>query len=411
LSQSRVDFSTLHKLVVSPLAKNQFLSGEKMAVTIKPIELSNKTDIETFLSIPWKIYIQNGKKDPNWVPPFLDDQRSLLDPKKNPFHEHAKIQLFIAFNEKNEPAGRIGASVDDNFVNFHNEKIGFFGWYESINDLEVAKALYNSAAAFIKSHGMTAMRGPASFTSNDDYFGFLLEGFDSPARIAMTYNPPYYLELAEKSGNVKAKDLYAWYLSAEIPLPERIVKIAERTMKREKITVRPLDMKNFERDTNIVRELYNKIWEKNWGFVPLTEAEFQYQAKKLKDIIWADFIHIAEVDGKAIGFNLVVKDVNQALIKMDGELFKWSDPFALIKFLFCKFDDTREMAMGVHPDYRKKGLEAILYLEALKTGKKRKVKGGELSWTLEDNVGINNGIEAMGGKIIKKYRVYEKALS
>ena len=381
-----------------------------MSITVKPIELTSKSDIEVFLHFPWSIYSPNGKRDPNWVPPFLPDQRSLLNPAKNPFFQHARAKLFLAFDGQNQPVGRISASADDNFIKFHDEKTGHFGWFESVNDPAVAQALFHAAKDFLKSEGMDTMRGPASFTSNDDYFGFLLEGFGSPPRIAMTYNPPYYLELAEKCGLTKAKDLYAWYLPAAGPLPERMVKIAERTMKRENITVRPLDMKNFERDTNLIRELYNLIWEKNWGFVPLTEAEFQYQAKKLKDIIWADFIHIAEVAGKAIGFNLVVKDVNQALIRMDGELFSWHDPFAVFKFLFTRFDDTREMAMGVHPDYRKKGLEVILYLEALKTGIKRKIKGGELSWTLEDNEGINNGITAMGGKVIKKYRIYEKKI-
>src|SRR5581483_10105225 len=269
-----------------------------MGITVKPIALDNKPEVESFLHFPWKIYKPNGKKDPNWVPPFLDDQRSLLNPKKNPYHEHSRSKLFMAFDDKNEPVGRIGASVDDNFIKFHNEKIGFFGWFECVNDVAVAQALFQEGEKFMKSEGMTGVRGPASFTSNDDYFGFLLEGFDSPARIAMTYNPPYYLELAEKSGYTKAKDLYAWYLPTTNVPSERIVKIAERTRSRENITIRPLDMKHFKRDTNIVRELYNLIWEKNWGFVPLTEAEFQYQANKLKDIIWPDFIHIAEVNGK-----------------------------------------------------------------------------------------------------------------
>ncbi len=382
-----------------------------MAVTIKPIHVENKKELEAFLHLPWKIYKRaDGQKDPNWVPPFLDDQRSLLNPSKNPFWKHAKVALFAAYDDQGQMVGRISASVDDNFNKFWNEKVGFFGWFEAVNDPQVSLALFQEAENFLKAQGMTSVRGPASFTSNDDYFGFLLEGYDSPARIAMTYNPPYYLPLTEKSGYTKAKDLYAWYLSAQIELPERIVKIAERTKQREKITIRPLNMKKLYEDAAILKELYNKIWEKNWGFVPMTDDEFNYQVKKLKDIVWPDFVVFAEVEGKAIGFNLVVPDVNQALIKMDGELFSWRDPFALFKFLTCKFDDTREMAMGVLPEYRKKGLEAVLYLEALKTGNKRKIKGGELSWTLEDNEGINNGIAAMGGKIIKKYRIYEKSL-
>ncbi len=382
-----------------------------MAVTIKPIHVEDKKELEAFLHLPWKIYkTAGGQKDPNWVPPFLDDQRSLLNPAKNPFWKHAKVALFAAYDEQHQMIGRISASIDDNFNKFWNEKTGFFGWFECVQNAEAAQALFQEAEKFLKAEGMTSVRGPASFTSNDDYFGFLLEGFDSPARIAMTYNPPYYIELAEKSGYRKAKDLYAWYLSAEIPLPERIIKIAERTMKRERITLRPLNMKRLFEDAKILQDLYNKIWEKNWGFVPMTDEEFKYQVKKLKDIVWPDFVVFAEVDGKAIGFNLVVPDVNQLLIKMNGELFSREAPFALFTFLFGlgKINDTREMAMGIHPDYRKKGLEAILYLEALRTGKKRHIKGGELSWTLEDNEGINNGITAMGGKIIKKYRVYQK---
>jgi hypothetical protein len=309
--------------------------------------------------------------------------------------------------------GRISASVDDNFNAFWRAKVGFFGWFECVPDPAVAQALFQAAEQFLQAEGMTSVRGPASFTSNDDYFGFLAEGFDTPPRIAMTYNPPYYLDLAEQAGYTKARDLYAWYLSADIALPERLVKVAERAMQHHRITLRPLNMKKLSEDAQILKELYNTIWEKNWGFVPMTDAEFMYQVKKLKAIVWPDFVVFAEVDGKAIGFNLVVPDMNQVLHKMDGELFSFKTPFALFTFLrnVRKIDDTREMAMGIHPAYRHRGLEAILHLEALKTGKRRKIKGGELSWTLEDNEGINQGIAAMGGQIIKKYRIYEKPLA
>jgi len=384
-----------------------------VAVTIRTIDPSDKRSIEAFLHLPWDIYAPNGARDPHWVPPFLPDQRSLLSPASNPYWKHARVRLFLAIDEKGKVLGRISASVDDNFNKFWDAKVGFFGWFECMNDPSVAQALFQEAEGFLKAEGMTEVRGPSSFSSNDDYFGFLLEGYDSPARIAMTYNPPYYLGLAEKCGYSKAKDLYAWYLSAEVTPPERVVRIAERMMKRERITLRPLNMKRLFEDAKVLQQLYNLIWEKNWGFVPMTDEEFTYQVKKLKDIVWPDFVVFAEVDGKAVGFNLVVPDVNQVLKKMDGELFSWKTPFALLTFLLNigKIDDTREMAMGVHPDYRNKGLEAILYLEALRTGKKRRVKGGELSWTLEDNAGINRGIEAMGGKIIKKYRIYSKPLA
>jgi GNAT superfamily N-acetyltransferase len=385
-----------------------------MAITIQAVDLHNKKEIEHFLHLPWSIYgTPDGHRDPNWVPPFLPDQRSLLHPRKNPYHQHSRTKLFMAFQDQKALVGRISASVDDNFNAFWQAKVGFFGWFECVPDPAVAQALFQAAEQFLQAEGMTSVRGPASFTSNDDHFGFLAEGFDTPPRIAMTYNPPYYLALAEQAGYTKAKDLYAWYLSTDIALPERLVKVAERAMKHHRITLRPLNMKKLSEDAQLLRDLYNTIWEKNWGFVPMTDAEFLYQVKKLKAIVWPDFVVFAEVDGKAIGFNLVVPDINQVLHKMDGELFSFKTPFALVTFLrnVRKIDDTREMAMGIHPAYRNRGLEAILHLEALKTGKRRKIKGGELSWTLEDNDSINQGIAAMGGKIIKKYRIYEKPLA
>ena len=379
-----------------------------MAIEIKKVE--TKADWDAFLRVPWSIYITDGRRDPNWVPPFLADQRSLLNPKKNPFFSHGRLQAFLALRD-GKIVGRTTAHVDDNYNRFHQEKVGWFGFFECRNDEEAARALLDAAERWVETQGMTKIMGPASLTSNDEW-AFLLEGFDSPARISMTYNPRYYLELAEKCGFTKAKDLYAWYLDAATEVPERMAKIMERAKKRERIEIRCLSKKNFDADVVMIKDLYNKIWEKNWGFVPMTEMEFKYQVAKLKPIIWHDLVHLALVDGKAIGFTLVAPDVNSVLHKLDGELFRWSDPFALVKFLWYlpKVKDCRLMAMGILPAYRGKGLDAMLYVEILKAGRKRGVIGGELSWTLEDNDGVNNGIAAMGSRLIKKYRVYEKAV-
>ncbi len=379
-----------------------------MAITVKTVE--SKQDIETFLHLPWKIYISNGKRDPNWVPPFLDDQRSLLNPKKNPYHKHARFKLFMAFNEKNELVGRISASVDDNFNKHWNEKVGFFGWFECVNDVEVAKVLFSHAENFLKAEGMTTARGPASFTSNDDYYGFLLKGYDQPAVMAMTYNPPYYLELAEKCGYTKAKDLYAWWLTTANPFPERIARIADKIRERENLVIRSLNMKNYQQEIMVFKDIYNSAWEKNWGAVELTDEELNYQAKKLKDIVWPDFVLFAEVDGKPVGACLCTPDINQVLRRIDGELFSWNTPFALITFLtnVGKINQARLMALGVIPEYRKKGIDAVLYYEIFKAGMKRKVTGGELSWTLEDNDMINKGIAATGASQYKSYRIYGK---
>ncbi len=379
-----------------------------MAVTIKVVE--NKQDVEAFLHIPWKIYAPGGKRDTNWVPPFLPDHRSLLSPQTNPYHKHSRTRLFLALDGKGEPVGRISASVDDNFNKQWNEKTGFFGWFECVNDIETAKALFAEAEKFIKSEGMTCVRGPASFTSNDDCYGFLLKGYDKPAVMAMTYNPPYYLELAEKAGYAKAKDLYAWWLGTDKPFPERIVRIAEHIKKREKLVIRTLDTKKFFQEVMSFKEVYNLAWEKNWGAVAMTDDELNYQAKKLKDIVWPDFIIFAEVAGKTVGACLCTPDVNQVLMKLNGELFSLSDPFAVVKFLLGmkKVNAARLMALGVIPEYRLKGIEAVLYHEIFKAGMNRHVVGGELSWTLEDNDMINKGIAATGATQYKSYRIYGK---
>jgi GNAT superfamily N-acetyltransferase len=389
-----------------------------MAITVKQVE--SKKDIETFLHLPWKIYVDaNGKRDPNWVPPFLDDQRSLLDPKKNPFHSHAKTALFSAFNEKGEIVGRISASADENFFKQWNEKTGHFGWFECVNDSEVAKVLFQEAENFLRKEGVTKVIGPSSFTSNDDYYGFLLKGYDQPAVMAMTYNPPYYLELAEKCGYTKGKDLYAWWLDATNPFPERIIKIAEHIKKKEKLVIRSLDKKKFFEEVMAFKDVYNRAWYANWGAVAMTDEELNYQAKKLKDIVVPEYIIFAEVDGKTVGACLCAPDINQVLKTIDGELFSFHDPFAILKFVFGMgwiggigkvINRARLMALGVVPEYRLKGIEAVLYYEIYKAGVSKGVVGGELSWTLEDNDMINKGIAATGATNYKQYRIYSKKL-
>ena len=256
-----------------------------MPYTIVPV-MSPK-ELEIFLHVPWKIYIQNGKKDPNWVPPFLDDYRSILNPKKNPFFEHAKVQNFILMDEQKSAVGRISGIIDDLHNQVHNEKTGWFGFFECPDDFQAANLLFKTVETWVKEQGMQILRGPASPSLNDEV-AFLLEGYDSPPKITMTYNPPYYHQLAEKNGLTKIKDLYAWYLKASTEIPERISRIAAYVMKKENITVRSLDMKHFDRDTAYLKDIYNKAWEKNWGFVPMTDKEFEYAAKKFKPIAWPD---------------------------------------------------------------------------------------------------------------------------
>ena len=355
-----------------------------------------------FTGLPFRLY----RNAPLWVPQLIMDVKSILDKKKNPFFAHGEAQYFVAYNGK-EPVGRVAAIIDRNYNKYHNVNAGWFGFFECINDRDTAKALMRSAFGWLKDREMNVVYGPASPTLNDEA-GMLLEGYDKSPCIMMPYNPPYYHELMAAVSMEKAKDLYAWYLSSSVEPTERISRIVERIKKRDNITLRPLDMKHFRRDLDIVKAIYNSAWEQNWDFASMTDAELEYTAAKLKPIVMPEMVQFIEIDGRAVAVAIVMPDINIVLKKMGGRLF----PFGLLKFLYYrrKITEVRLMILGVLPEYRGRGYDAVLYHAMLMTAKKVGITGGELSWTLEDNDAINKGIEAMGGKIYKKYRVYKKDL-
>jgi len=358
--------------------------------------------MKDFIALPFLVY----KGDPNWVPKLNLDIKTTLNRKKNPFFEHAEAEYFIA-REGLTPVGRIAAIIDHNYNKYHENKVGWFGFFESVDDPEVAKALFRSACGWLRERGMAEVMGPASPTLNDEA-GILIEGFDQSPYIMMAYNLPYYSRLIEAEGFVKIKDLYAWHLSADTEPDPRVVRVVERVMKRNRLTVRPLDMKDFRGELGRVKEIYNSAWERNWDFASMTEAEVDFMAQNLKPIIIPELIQFLEIDGKPVGVSIVVPDINRVLKDMNGRLF----PFGIFKFLLNrkKVKEMRMFAMGVLPEYRGKGFDAVLNLAALKKGRELGVTGGELSWTLEDNHLINDSIAAMGAVLYKRYRVYRKDL-
>ena len=360
-------------------------------------------ELKDFIKLPYKLY----KNDPYWVPQLIMDVKSILSKKKNPFFRHGEAQYFMAYNGR-EPLGRVAAIIDHNYNKYHNTKAGWFGFFECVNDKDTAVALLRSACGWLKDRGMEIVYGPASPTLNDEA-GMLFEGYDQSPYIMMPYNPPYYHDLLLAAGMEKAKDLYAWYLSSSVPPPERIARIVERIKKRDNITIRPLSMKEFRRDLEIVKSIYNTAWEHNWDFASMTDAELDYTAEKLKPIIMPEMVRFLEIDGKTVAVSIVAPDINRVLKKMKGHLF----PFGIFKFFYYrrKITEVRLMILGVLPEYRGRGFDAVLYHEMLMTAKKVGVTGGELSWTLEDNDSINKGIAAMGAKIYKRYRVYKKDLT
>lgn len=369
-------------------------------VEVKPVDINSKKELKRFIKFEWEVY----RGDKNWVPPLIIDMMAKFNLKKNPFFEHSEVQPFIALKE-NKIAGRITAIINHNHNEFHNEKVVFFGFFEVLNDFEVAKALLDTVAEFGRKKGMNIMRGPASFSSNDTW-GLLVENFDEPPVIMMPYNPPYYIELLEKYGLVKAKDLLAYKLDAETAkLPERVEKMVNYLEKREDIRIRSVNFKNLEEEIKILRDIYNDAWEKNWGFVPFTEKEFEHTAKELKTIALPEMTLVVEVKGEPVGLSVCIPDANYAIKFANGRLF----PFGIFKILyhFKKIKFGRLLILGVKKDYRKRGIEALFYAKTLEAGKRLGWTGAELSWILEDNELIKRGIELMGGRVYKKYRIYE----
>lgn len=374
---------------------------------ITVIKADSEFLLNKFIKVPWKIY----KGDKNWVPPLIFDVKNNLDTKKNPFYKHSRIQLYLAQKDGGEYIGRIAAIINDNHNKTHNDKVGFFGFFECINDLDVAKALFDEASSFLKENGMDTIRGPVNPSTNDEC-GLLIEGFELPPVILMLYNPSYYLELIENSGFEKANDLLAFRVDAEEIRKEgalaKLERVSEIIKKKENIKIRKFNLKDLDNEVQRVREVYNEAWEKNWGFVPMTEAEFNHIAKSLKLILNPDLTFFAECEGKPIGFSLSLPDFNQVFIKMNGRFF----PFGIFKFLANKkkINQIRVMIMGVIPQFQRKGIDAVFVLDTIKNGLNIGIKMAEISWILEDNIPMVQTAEKLNAKLYKRYRIFDKKL-
>ena len=359
-----------------------------------------------FILFPWSSQIY--KNDPYWVPSLISEDKKLFNPSIHPFHKYAEITLFLLYQNK-KPVGRIAAIINHSHNKFHNEKVGFFGFFESINSPKAAQYLIDTVSKHLKAKGMEVIRGPMNFSTNDTC-GLLIEGFDSSPLFMMTYNPPYYTELLESAGLHKAKDLYAYYADRSIAeqLP-RLERLSQKVLSDKSVRIRCLDMKNIVRDIGIIKEVYNNAWSKNWGFVPMTEEEFDYLANDMRKIVDPDFVLIAEIDGTPAGFSMALPDYNQIIKKCNGRLF----PFGIFHFLFgkSKIKTMRILTMGVVHQYQKRGLDIVFYLETIKRGFKKGYQKAELSWILEDNIMMNRILNSLGAKVYKKYRIFEKSIS
>jgi len=354
--------------------------------------------------------------DPNWVPPLLMDLRKKLNKKKSSFLKHNEAEFFVAYKD-GEPVGRIAVIKNNIHNQRYNKKDGFFGFFECINDQEVANALFDKAVEWFKSKGLNTIYGPTSYSTNDEV-GLLVEGFDSPPFVMMPYNPEYYKTLIENYGFRKAKDLYAWYYDPTLPIDERLEKLTEKVISRGNFRVRYIDLKNMDSEVEKIVDIYHDSWSENYMFIPLTEEEKKEVAEFLGSIVYPDLVIVIEnKEGEAVAFSASVHNINEVLIKYRTHnltLLNIQQLLALAYRLYIKpknkFESARLLLAGVKKDYRRLGLDLVLYVKSYQNARKRGYKYGELSWTLEDNRLINEGIEKMGGRVYKIYRIYYKEI-
>lgn len=373
-----------------------------MSVEIVPAD-SGKA-LKQFIDLPWKIY----RGDPYWVPPLKKDVRSLLS-LTHPFYRHAERKLFLAL-KGGQPVGRIAAIINRRHNEFHRDKVGFFGFFECEDDEGSAGALLCAAEKWVARKGMDTIRGPMNPSTNEEC-GLLVQNFLSPPFVMMTYNPPFYRDLLEGQGYRKAKDLLAYWYAVGKVIPRRLERIVEKVMKKEKgLTVRNLDMGRFEEDLQAVRVIYNEAWEKNWGFVPMTEEEIDHLARKLKPLLAPEIVNLAFVDGEPAGFAMGLPDFNCVLKILNGRL----TPLGALKALRAskRIRSGRCLTLGVREKFRKRGIETPLFAMTWKGGIDLGYRYGEFSWVLEDNWPI---LEA-AGKVFsashyKTYRIFEKPLA
>lgn len=373
-----------------------------MNVTIKKV--SDNSEKKDFVKSQWLFY----KDDPFFVPPIIMDRKKLIDTEKNPFYQHAEIQLFIAY-KGNEIVGRIAAITNDLHNKTHNDNIGFFGFFETFNDQEIASKLFNEAEIWLKSKGKTGIRGPVNPSMNDEV-GVLIDGFEDTPRVLMTYNPKYYDNLILNSGLSKAKDLYAYKLNLTDYMTDKMKRLHEIIRQKYKIEIKEINFKNkeqFRKDIQIIKNIYNSAWEPNWGFVKITDSEFDAMAQDLKMIANPKLAYIAYSNGKPAGFHLALPDINAML--------KYNKSGSLLGALWNMFTKKNKMEwvriiiLGVLPEFQGKGIDAVLYYESGKRTGELGLKYGEASWILEDNEKMRKAAEVtMNGKIYKTYRLYEK---
>ena len=368
-------------------------------------KVEGKQQLRQFIDFPHDLYAG----DPNYVPMLYMEQEALLNPRKSPFLQHSKAEYFLA-RKDGKIVGRIAAIRNNNHIEFTGRNEGFFGFFDVIDDTEVSRRLFDTAAEWLRQEGLGKVIGPANFSTNE-VVGMLWENFDEPPFVMNPYNFEYYNRLAEDYGFTKFTDLLCYEL-CDNKLPQDIMEFAgklEERLASRGITIRKINMKYYREEIEKFLPVYNESWTENTGFVPMTDAEIRQIAKDLKPVIDPDYIYFAEKDGKVIGVSLTIPNVNEVQIKLRrGRLF----PFGFIKLLLGlkKIKSIRILALGTLKEYRRLGIDVCFYVRNMKTSLDKGIKRGEASWILEHNEMMNRALEHIGGRVYRKYRLYEKEI-
>ena len=370
-----------------------------MADTLRIEAEDGKKDRREFLDFPYRLY----RDHPVWVPPVRMTDATTMDRKKNPFFAHAEAQHFLA-RRGDRVVGRIAACENRLHNEVHGDRLGFFGWFDAEDDPEAVTALVEAARGWVRARGLEALRGPCNYSTNDTC-GVLVDGFEKPPMLMMPWNRPAYDAMLRGAGLAPVKDLLAYWIPSSTPPPERFVRVCERVLERSGVSMREIDMKRWTEEVATVKRLYNLCWEKNWGFVPMTDAEFDHAAKDLKFAVDPRMFLIAERGGAPVGFAGTLPDLNEALVGLDGRLF----PFGLLRILARrkKIRRVRIVILGVDPAMRGRGIDAAFFVKSIEKARACGYEGGEASWILEDNYRMRADIEAVGAKVSKRYRLYE----
>ena len=364
-------------------------------------KVENKSDLKRFIDFPFLFY----KNDENWVPPLRVELKNQFNPKTNPFLDHCDYQLFLLTRD-GKVIGRIAAFVDHLAVDFWREKIGLFGYYECFPDDDGSKLLLRAAADWLRERSMDKMRGPWKFVAEE--WGLVVEGFSPPPCIMSPYNPPYYDEQLSSYGLEKVKDLLCYYISGqeEYQIPERILNLTDRVAKRYGVTVRPVNMKNYDQEVQVFLDLSNTSIIDNWGYSPVTEAEADTMAKDLKQVIQPKGVVFAEDSkGRPIGFAIALPDINVLLKGLNGRLL----PFGWLKLLWGipRLKNYRMFALGVIPEYHGLGIDSLIY-RALYESLYSPDIWMEINYVLEDNYPMNNAIHKLLAKPLRRFRIYQR---